>query len=321
MRKFFFLLVLIILIVGGLGAWWINGTAPANPAEIASRTFEVSQGEGVREIANDLKAKGFIKDPIIFYMLIKQKNIGGKIQAGAFELSPSMSAGEIANVLQVAKDDTTITVPEGKRAEEVAEILKDHFSNYSPSWNQQLDANEGYLFPDTYSFDKNVTISIIISTMRANFDKKYASISDGTKSSMSQSQIVTIASIVEREAKLPEDRPLVASVIINRINAGMPLQVDATVQYALGYQPSEKNWWKTNLSLDDLKINSPYNTYVNTGLPPAPISNPGIEALRAVIEAPKTNYLFYVSDKEGHNHYEATFQEQLSDQQKYGIGN
>ena len=320
MRKFFFLLVLLILIIGGLGAWWINGTAAADPANSAKQKFEVTQGENVREIANDLKSKGLIKDSVIFYLLVKQQNLGEKFQAGEFQVSPSMSAGEIASVLQVAKDDITITVPEGKRAEEIAEILKDHFSDYQSSWVQQLSENEGYLFPDTYSFDKNVTIDTIITTMRANFDKKYATIPTGAHSGLSKSQIVTIASIVEREAKFPQDRPLVASVILNRINSGMPLQVDATVQYALGYQSDEKSWWKSALSLDDLKIDSPYNTYLNTGLPPTPISNPGIESLIAVVDAPQTNYLFYVSDSEGHNHYEQTSDQHDADVQKYGIG-
>jgi peptidoglycan lytic transglycosylase G len=319
MKKFFFLIVLLILIIGGLGAWWINGTAPSDPTNQKLQTFEVLQGEDVRQIANNLKAQGLIKDSVIFYLLIKQEHIGGKIQAGNFQVSPSMSAQKIASVLQVAKDDTEITIPEGKRAEEIAAILKEHFPNYGPSWAQQLDANEGYLFPDTYAFDKNVDISTIITTMKNNFDKKYASIPDGKKSSLSEAQIVTIASIVEREARFSQDRPLVASVIFNRLSAGMPLQVDATVQYALGYQADQKTWWKNDLSTDDLKFNSPYNTYLNTGLPPTPISNPGVESLEAVINAPQTNYLFYISDKSGHNHYEETYAQQQSDIQKYGI--
>lgn len=319
MRKFFFLIVLIMLVVGGLGAWWINGTSPADPANSKKQTFEVAQGEGVREVANNLKEEGLINDPVIFYLLIKQKNIGDKIQAGQFQLSPSMSAGQIATVLQVAKDDLTITVPEGKRSEEIAAILKEHFSNYSSSWDQQLDANEGYLFPDTYAFDKNVDISTIVKTMKDNFNKKYATIPNPSKSGLTQAQIVTIASIVEREAKYAQDRPLVASVILNRISAGMPLQVDATVQYALGYQSDENSWWKSELSVDDLKVNSPYNTYINTGLPPTPISNPGLNSLLAVVDAPKTNYLFYFSDKDGRNHYESTYDQQTSDEQKYGI--
>jgi UPF0755 protein len=317
MRKFSFLIVLLILIIGGLGAWWINGITPANSADKKVRTFEVSQGEGVRQIANDLKAQGLIKDPIIFFLLIKQKNIGEKIQAGEFQLSPSMSAGKIADILQLATDDARITIPEGKRAEEIAVLLKEHFPSYQSSWEQQLVANEGYLFPDTYSFDKNADINTIIATMEENFAKKYATLSNPQKSTLTKAQIVTIASIVEREAKFPQDRPLVASVIINRLNAGMPLQVDATVQYAIG-NPS--NWWPTLTdSGNNYAPSSPYNSYTNTGLPPTPISNPGLETLKAVIDAPQTNYLFYVSDKSGVNHYEVTGEEHQADIEKYGL--
>ncbi|HWY80134.1 MAG TPA: endolytic transglycosylase MltG [Candidatus Sulfotelmatobacter sp.] len=319
MKKFFFLIVILILVIGGLGAWWFNGTTPANSADQTIKTFEVIQGENVRQIANNLKMQGLIKDPITFYFLVKQKGIGDKIQAGEFQLSPSMSAGKIADILQLATDDIRITIPEGKRAEEVSAILEAHFSTYQPSWKQQLIVNEGYLFPDTYSFNKNVDINTIISTMEANFIKKYDSIPDGKKSSLTKAQIVTIASIVEREAKFSEDRPLVASVILNRLTAGMPLQVDATIQYALGYQSDQKSWWKTSLALIDLQVNSPFNSYINTGLPPGPISNPGIEALKAVINAPETNYLFYVSDKSGHNHYEVNSNQHGADVKKYGL--
>jgi UPF0755 protein len=320
MRKFSFLIVLLILIIGGLCAWWINGLMPANSANTKMHTFEVSQGESVRQIANDLKSQGLINDPIIFFLLVKQKNLGEKLQAGEFQLSPSMSADKIAEVLQVARDDIRVTIPEGKRAEEIADILKAHFPSYQNSWEQQLIAQNGYLFPDTYSFDKNVDINTIISTMEDNFAKKYASIGDGQKSKLTKAQIVIIASIVEREAKYSVDRPLIASVILNRLNEGMPLQVDATVQYALGYQPDQNSWWKNGLTDADLQFNSPYNTYLNTGLPPTPISNPGLDSLQAVIHAPQTNYLFYVSDKTGHTHYEVTFDEQQADIAKYGIG-
>jgi len=317
MKRFFFLIVILVLILGGLGAWWINGTMPANSSDTKTQTFEVTQGENIREIANDLKAHGFIKDPIIFFLLIKQQGIGGKIQAGEFELSPSMSAGKIADVLQVAKNDIRITVPEGKRAEEVAVILKAHFPNYQDSWQQQLIANEGYLFPDTYSFDKGADIDTIVSTMENNFLKKYAEVSAGKKTNLTKAQVVTIASIVEREARYPEDRPLIASVIINRLNAGMALQVDSTVQFAIG---SSANWWPTLPdSGGNVAPDSPYNTYTNPGLPPTPISNPGADSLAAVLNPPQTNYMYYISDKTGHTHYEVTYDEQKADIQKYGL--
>ncbi len=316
MRKFSFLIVLIILIVGGLAAWWINGIMPANSSDHKTQSFDVSQGEGIRAIANELKSQGLIKDPIIFFLLIKQKGVGEKIQAGEFQLSPSMSANKIADVLQLATDDVRITIPEGKRAEEIAAIFKAHFPAYQENWEQQLVTQNGYLFPDTYSFHKDSDILTIISAMEDNFSKKYATIANG-QSSTNKTQIVTIASIVEREAKFPQDRPLVASVILNRLKIGMPLQVDATVQYAIG---TSANWWPTLTDTGNkVAPTSPYNSYTNTGLPPTPISNPGIESLKAVIDAPQTNYLYYFTDKSGVTHYEETDDQFEADIQKYGL--
>ncbi len=318
MKKFFFLIILLTLIIGGFGAWWINGTAPTDSADKQERVFIVDQGEGVRQVANKLKTQGLIKDPVIFFLLVKQQGIEGKIQAGEFLLSPSMSASKVANVLQTATNDFRVTIPEGKRAEEVAAILQKHFLNYDPSWEEQLIANEGYLFPDTYSFAKDATIDTIIMTMKKNFEEKYASIPQGTRS-LTKEELVIIASMVEREALFDEDRPLVASVIFNRIDAGTVLNIDATIQYALGYQASQKTWWKKHLSYDDLKINSRYNTYVNIGLPPAPIASPGLQVLTAVVNAPDTDYVYYVSDSEGHNHYTITLEQHDANIKKYGL--
>jgi len=310
---------MLLLIVGGIGAWWINGTAAADPATHALKTFSVTKGEGVRQIANNLKAQGLIKDPVVFFLMLRQQGLDGKIQAGEFQISPSMTAAEVAKTLQTATNDVRITIPEGKRAEEIAEILQNYLPTYQAYWKQRLILNEGYLFPDTYSFPKDATVDDVIKTMTDNFERKYGSITDGKKATLSEKQIVTIASMVEREAKYPEDRPLVSSVILNRLNSNMPLQIDATVQYALGYQKDEKTWWKKELSLDDLKLSSPYNTYQNTGLPPAPIANPGLDVLNAVINAPETQYVYYVSDKSGHNHYAITSEEHNANIQKYGL--
>ena len=317
MKKFSFLIVLLILVLGGLVAWWINGILPANAADNKKQSFSVSKGESVRQVANNLKAQKLIKDPIIFFLLIKEEGADNKIQAGEFKVSPSMSAATIANVLQTATNDVRITVPEGKRAEEIAEILQAHFSHYKPSWEQELNANEGYLFPDTYSFAKDADIDAIVATMRANFEKKYASIPNIETTKLTKEQIVTIASMVEREAKFQEDRPLVASVMLNRINSNMPLDIDATIQYALG---TSKEWWPT---LQDSGSNvlptSPYNSYTHTGLPPGPISNPGFDVLAAVVNAPQTDYIFYISDSSGHNHYAKTLEEHNANIKKYGL--
>jgi UPF0755 protein len=319
MRKLSFLIVLLILIFGGVMAWWINTTSPVNPTDKARKAFTVKKGENVREIADNLKSEGLIKDPVTFFVLVKELGLDSKIQAGDFLLSPSMNATAIAKSLQVGTSDLTFVIPEGRRAQEIADTLKEKFPSYDESWRGQLIVNEGYLFPDTYSFSKDVTIDKIIETMRANFDKKYSSIPKNGSNNLSQEQIVILASMVEREAKHAKDRPLVASVMLNRIKNGMPLQIDATVQYALGYQPQEKNWWKKEVTFDDLKISSPYNTYTNTGLPPKPISNPGLDSLNAAVNPAKTNYIFYVSDKNGNNHYAATLDEHNANIKKYGL--
>lgn len=320
MKKFSFLIVLLILIVGGMLAWWITNTAPADPFDKTIQSFTVKQGDGIREIANNLKAEGLIKDPVAFFLLVKQQGRDGRIQAGDFQLSPAMSSEDIAKALEVGTFDTRITIPEGKRADEIADMLEAHYPAFQESWRERLREKEGYLFPDTYSFSKDAGIDEIVTVMTDNFEQKYAAIPHTNKSSLSKQELVTIASLVEREARFPEDRPLVASVIFNRLDIDMGLQIDATVQYALGYQPTEKTWWKRNLTLQDLDIQSPYNTYENTGLPPTPIANPGIEALTAVLEAPETNYIYYITDPQtGKNVYAQSLEGHHANIKKYGL--
>jgi len=319
MKKFSFLIVMLVLILGGIGAWWINGTMPANGSDTTYKTFSINKGEGVRQVANNLKTQGFIRDSIVFFLMVRQLGLDGKIQAGEFRISSSMNAEQIANTLQTATNDLRVTIPEGKRAEEIADILSTEFPNFDNSWRSQLVAKEGYLFPDTYSFPKDATIDTIISTMTNNYKTKYESLQGGRKKDLTEKEIVTIASLVEREARHDEDRPLVASVILNRYAVGMKLDIDATIQYALGYDTVSKRWWKENLSLDDLALNSPYNTYKVSGLPPTPISNPGLKALEAVVNPATTDYIFYISDKNGVNHYATTNDEQEANKKKYGL--
>lgn len=318
MKKFSFLVVLLILLLGGFAAWWINGNQPANPAIVKEQTFTVNQGEGVRQVANNLKSEGLIKDPIIFFLLVKQQNADNKIQAGEFRLAPAMDAKEILTRLQTAlQNDTIITIPEGKRAGEIADILETNFPNYTPDWETELEAYEGYLFPDTYAFEEDAEIADIITTMREHFDTKYASIPQGPRNA-TQDEIVKIASLVEREARFAEDRPLVASVIFNRLDIDMALNIDATVQYAIG---SDDEWWpQLNDYAKDIAPNSIYNTYTHAGLPPTPISNPGLDVLTAVINAPDTDYLYYITDPEtGKNVYARTLEEHNINIENYGL--
>ena len=306
-------LLLIIFIVGSL--WWIHGTSPVNASDTRQKTFVVQPGEPLRTIANHLQANGLINDPIVFFLITKTNGLDNKIEAGDFRLSPNMSASEIAQTMTKGTLDVWVTVPEGFRATEIAQVLKQKLPQYTEAWQTDLQANEGYLFPDTYSVQKSATIEQIIQQMRQNFTQRYASITPNTRQSYTQNQIVTVASLVEREAKFPEDRPLVASVIYNRLQAGMPLDIDASVQYAMG---TSAKWWPTLTTSGSETIPaSPYNTYTNVGLPPTPICNPGLAAITAAINPAQTNYVYYISDSSGHNHYEETLAGHNADIKKY----
>ena len=154
--------------------------------------------------------------------------------------------------------------------------------------------------------------------MKNTFQKRYDSVKDTKTTVLTDAQTVIIASIIEREAIFPEDRPIVASVLINRFNLGMALGSDPTVQYALGYQANTKSWWKKDLTADDLLVNSPYNTRKNAGLPPTPISNPGLSSIKAALMPADTDYLFFFSDKQGHLHFAKTIAGHNANIQKYG---
>ena len=308
-------IIFIIILIGGFFLWWTNGTSAVDVTDRAKQTFVIKKGEGVRRIANHLKTAGFIKDPIVFFLLVKQMGIEKKIQAGSYTLSPSQNAREIAKNLTLGTQDIWVTIPEGKRAEEVADILSINLPSYDESWRTLLVENEGYLFPDTYLFPKEATVEMVVSTMRNTFDQRFAEVSNTT--SLSKEQLVILASMIEREAKHEEDRPLVSSVMHNRLDLGMALQIDATIQYAK--EKIGNNWWATVKAVEYKTVASPYNTYLQPGLPPGPISNPGLSVLKAAANPTNTEYLYYISDKNGINHYAKTIDQHNANIKKYGL--
>ncbi|MCL4397836.1 endolytic transglycosylase MltG [Patescibacteria group bacterium] len=280
---------LLVLLVIGTAFWWKVSLLPVNTSDKTNLTFVVAKGDTVREVSNNLKEKGLIRNQIVYFLLVRlglEKNP----QAGTFELTPAMSTPEIAKALTFGMEEQVkITIPEGWRSSEIISYLqKQGLSEPVGTWNE-----EGKYFPETYLVPRTATIDSVRQLMRQTFDARVASVTP---------QQLIVASMVEREAKHPQDRPLIASVIYNRLEAGMSLDIDATVQYALGY-------WKQNLTLDDLKIKSLYNTYQNAGLPPGPISNPGLASIQAAINPAKTDYLYYVADKNGVSHFAKTLQE------------
>lgn len=315
-KKVSVLIVLIVLAaVFGLFYWGRGNMAPA-PKDKSTKIFVINPGEPVREIGNNLKKEGLIKDPVVFFIYLKLNRLDKSIQAGDYRLSPSMTLPRLIQELKTGTLDHWTTIPEGVRAEEIADIFEKDLPSYKTSWRAKLNTNEGYLFPDTYLVPKDADVDMVISMMKNNFNKKIESIGLSSDDADLE-RIITIASLIEREAKNPEDRPIVASVINNRLRIGMKLDIDATIQYALGYQTSEKRWWKKALSSADIELASPYNTYQTAGLPPTPISNPGIESIKAAVNPIKSDYLYYVNDKNGKIRPAKTIEEHNNNIQKY----
>ncbi|EKE22274.1 MAG: hypothetical protein ACD_7C00005G0003, partial [uncultured bacterium] len=300
MKKIIIFILLIILIAGASYLYYKEGTLPVNSKNKITKIFVIKKGESVNNVAKNLENEGLIRNKIIFYLIIKKLGIESKIQAGDFRLSSSMDIYEIAKNLTKGTLDVWVTIIEGLRKEEIAHIFAKELN--LPETEFLKIAQEGYLFPDTYLIPKNATLETVLSLLVKNYEKKYnQELKNQTQNKgLSINEVVILASMLEREAKFEKDKKIVASIILKRYKNNWPLQIDATVQYALGYQPIEKNWWKINLTKDDLEIDSPYNTYKNSGLPPTPISNPGLSSIKAVLEADEnTPYWFYLSDMSG----------------------
>ncbi len=316
MKRALIAIIIIAILAVAAFFYWFIGNGSVNSQDHSQKIFVINKGEPVREIGNSLKTQGLIRDPVIFFVFVKLNNQDKNIQAGDYRLSPAMSLSKVVETLNHGTLDIWVTVPEGLRAEEIADIFQKNLPSYKDSWRSQLVEQEGYLFPDTYLIPRDATAEQIITLMKNNFDNrmKQAGIPEtGAKFT----NAVIIASIIEKEAKFAPDFPIVASVIYNRLGLGMKLDVDPSVAYALGYQKDTGKWWKEELTFDDLKIASLYNTYQNPGLPPTPISNPGVVAIQAALNPTSSDYLYYISDKTGKIHPEKTAEEHAADIQKY----
>ncbi len=310
MKKIQIVFLLLLFIGGFIFIFLKQGTLPYNKIDKSTKIFVISPGQPLQKIVDNLEKEDLVRSKLVFYLVVKQLGIEKSIQAGDFRLSPSMNSYQIANNLTHGTLDVWVTLIEGTRKEEMAQIIGDELG--IPQVELIKLAKEGYLFPDTYLLPKDASAETVISILENNFDKKFTPelITKAEKIGLTKDEVVILASIVEKEAKHPEDKQIVASIILKRLKEDWPLQVDATIQYALGYQTDIKSWWKKELSFDDLKIDSPFNSYTNKGLPPTPISNPGLTSIEAVINADSsTPYWYYISDKKGIMHYAVTGEE------------
>lgn len=259
------------------------------------QVLAVESGQSVTSVASELRALGAIRSALMFKVFAKA--FGGA-QAGWYGLT---GENVISLAWRVSHGDTglspkKVTVPEGSSVREVSELV----GVVLPK------SEEGFLFPDTYYFLPGSPQDMIVERMHARYEEVVAPLRPQIAASgHSEKEIVTMASILEKEARLPETRRMVAGILWKRIELGMPLQVDAVFGYI-------KNTDTYHPTLDDLKIDSPYNTYLHRGLPPGPINNPGEDAIRAALEPTKSPYLYYLTGKDGTMHYAKTFDEHVA---------
>lgn len=311
----FLTLVVASLVIGYM--WFSEGLRSVVPGSTVTKVFTIEPGTTLRDIADDLESQGLVRSKLIFFLYVRSSSFSQRIQAGTYRLSPAMDARTIAATLTKGTNDVWITTLEGWRLDEIATKITKELS--IPEREFLKFAQEGYMFPETYLIPRSATASAIAKLFRETFEKKLTSdLREYSKrQNLSVDEVVTLASVVEREGKSDSDRPMIAGILLKRLRAGWPLQADATLQYALGYQSVDKTWWKPVLTEEDKLIDSPYNTYKHPGLPPGPISNPGLAAIKAVIYPKTSEYWYYLHTPNGKVYYAKTIEEHQANVEKY----
>lgn len=308
-----FVVILVSPFIFGRGIWEYF-KSPVNKKDESVRVFVITSGETVADIAKRLKGEGLIRSEIVFKFSLKQQGIDGKIDAGDFKLSPSMGIDEVIRNLVAGPVDKWVTIVEGLRVEEVAVKLNEAFGVNREEFIKKAKKHEGYLFPDTYLFNPDASIEDIISIMKNNFEKKYTALlrQKINKLGLTDAEGLILASLVEREGRSDKVRTQVAGILLKRLNIGMKLDVDATVQYAkdsIAFREGNLSKFWQPVATSDYAVKSDYNTYLARGLPPGPICNPSLSALEAVANAQDTQYLYYFHDLKGNSYYAETLEE------------
>jgi UPF0755 protein len=308
----FFFLVVVFLVLG-FGLFLVN---PADKKG-SDQVFVVREKSSLKEVAGDLEKSGLITNKTLFVLWTRVKGYGKDIRAGEYSLSPAMAPAQVLEILRRGLVILhPVTIPEGFTRDQIADVLaakgladKKRFLELTED-KVLLRQNgisgpslEGYLFPDTYHFSRGTPTAAVLDTMVKRFKQVVTPLMEKLQGSgMKFEEVVTLASIVEKETGRPEERPLIASVFLNRLRLGMRLESDPTVIYGM------ENF-DGDLKKRDLTEKTPYNTYVIKGLPPGPIASPGHDAIKAVLYPAQTDYLYFVSKNDGSHHFSKTLAE------------
>lgn len=348
-KIFAFICIVLIILIGSaffVVSWYNN--AVNNPIGTSDDrfTFEVKEGDTLSGIASQLKSSGLIKSDIVLKIYLREKNLTPNIKPGIYTISGDVNLPEVIQIFEkgVLKPSVVVTLKEGYRATQIADAIdaesetltkfdKNEFlkivnnpdaysfsSDVATFLNNNKPAGnnlEGFLYPDTYFFDIDMDSKAIVDFMLVNFKEKITEAGiDVSNVKASQSNLdslyeaIILASIIEKEASLTDDRSLIAGVFHNRLRDSFLLQSDATVNYVTG-----KN--DAGVLIEDTKVDSPYNTYKYTGLPPAPISNPRIESITAALKPKATSYYYFLHDSKGNSYFAETFQQHQVNVEKY----
>ncbi len=327
MKKIFNILLTIAILIGIVIYFDYTGALDVQNTQDSEKvTFQISEGESVNLILNNLVEKGLLRKRFINYakVYLKATKTEGKLQAGTYNIPKNLNMKELIATLQNGKEqDIWVTIPEGLRKDEIAEIItkeldkvestnfsKDDFlkATTDPTFIETLELPEevkdleGFLFPDKYALAPDSTTNSVIKVLVENFKKRV-----GTEYTYED---IVMASIVEREGYNGTDRPIIAGILLKRLEEGWLLQADATLLYPV------KNW-KHVITVQDKADDNPYNSYKKTGLPPTPICNPGIQAINATRTPEASPYYFYIHDKDGNPHYSKTLEEHNANVNKY----
>lgn len=286
----------------------LNTPPPSFPIET---DITISEGLTVSEITEILAKKHVVRSALYLYLVLLYEYKGTYVQAGTYAFDTPLTVHEVSNAITTGQHRSplvSITFPEGFRARDIGQYTQGALTIDSPD---TFIPYEGHLFPDTYFISSKTTVDELRTLLIKTSEDRLAPYSaDIEKSGFTKDQVLILASIIEREAKDSASKKIVSGILQNRLATGMPLQVDASFDYLIDKESTE-------LTLDDLETDSPYNTYTHTGLPPTPISNPGIESIEAVLYPEKTEFLYYLTDPDGVFHYAKDFEEHKRNKAKY----
>lgn len=347
------ILAVVLLLAAGGFIYFLNQISMPVSAKTEEKLFIIESGEGVHAISDNLKKEGLIKNSFVFETYLWLKKYGSKLQAGEYKLPQNLNMVDLSRMLvggEALFKERIVKIIEGWSSTEIAEYLSEFYAEDNQGngkSSEKLKAEfidnfleavettdsrelipdktyffladkpadqglEGYLFPDTYRVYKNAEISSIIEKMLDNFGQK---LTGEMKTEIEQQgktifDIITMASIVEKEVRTAQDRKMAAGIFYTRIENGIPLESDATVNYITGKQALQPTY-------EDTRVESLYNTYLNRGLPPGPISNPGLDAIEAAVYPEDSDYLYFLTKPDGSTVFSKTYEEHLQNKNKY----